>query len=41
MASLDVPALSGSLVRIEPLSAAHVPDLAEAAEENRDSYGFT
>ena len=41
MASLDVPALSGSLVRIEPLSAAHVPDLAEAAEENRGSYGFT
>jgi RimJ/RimL family protein N-acetyltransferase len=23
------------------LSAAHVPDLAEAAEENRGSYGFT
>jgi RimJ/RimL family protein N-acetyltransferase len=41
MASLDVPPLSGSLVRIEPLSAAHVPDLAEAAEENRASYGFT
>ena len=41
MASLDVPPLSGSLVRIEPLSAAHVPDLAEAAEENRGSYGFT
>jgi N-acetyltransferase len=41
MASLDVPPLSGSLVRIEPLSAAHVPDLTEAAEENRGSYGFT
>ena len=41
MTSLDVPALSGSLVRIEPLSSAHVPDLAEAAEENRASYGFT
>ena len=41
MASLDVPPLPGSLVRIEPLSAAHVPDLAEAAEENRGSYGFT
>src|SRR5580698_10050452 len=41
MASLDVPPLSGTLVRVEPLSAAHVPDLAEAAEENRGSYGFT
>jgi N-acetyltransferase len=41
MASLAVPPLSGTLVRIEPLSAAHVPDLAEAAEENRGSYGFT
>ena len=40
MASLDVPPLSGSLVRIEPLSAAHMPDLTEAAEENRGSYGF-
>ena len=41
MASLDVPPLSGTLVRVEPLSAAHVPDLTEAAEENRGSYGFT
>jgi N-acetyltransferase len=41
MASLDVPPLSGSLVRIEPLSASHVPDLTEAVEENRASYGFT
>jgi N-acetyltransferase len=41
MASLDVPLLSGSLVRLEPLSASHVPDLAEAAEENRAAYGFT
>ena len=41
MASLDVPALSGSLVRVEPLSSSHGPDLAEAAEENRASYGFT
>jgi N-acetyltransferase len=41
MASLDVPPLSGSLVRIEPLSAAHVPDLTEAVEENRAAYGFT
>jgi RimJ/RimL family protein N-acetyltransferase len=41
VASLDVPPLSGTLVRVEPLSAAHVPDLAEAAEESRASYGFT
>jgi len=41
MASLDVPLLSGSLVRLEPLSASHVPDLAAAVEEERVSYGFT
>jgi N-acetyltransferase len=41
MASLEVPPLSGSLVRLEPLSAGHVPDLTEAAEESRAAYGFT
>jgi N-acetyltransferase len=41
MAPLDVPPLSGSLVRLEPLSAGHVPDLTEAAEESRAAYGFT
>jgi N-acetyltransferase len=41
MASLDVPLLSGLLVRLEPLSASHVPDLVEAVEENRAAYGFT
>jgi RimJ/RimL family protein N-acetyltransferase len=41
MASVDVPPLSGSLVRLEPLSASHVPDLNEAAEESRAAYGFT
>jgi N-acetyltransferase len=41
MASLDVPPLSGSLVRLEPLSAGHVPDLTDAAEESRAAYGFT
>lgn len=41
MASLAVPLLSGSLVRLEPLSASHVPDLVEAVEENRAAYGFT
>ena len=37
----DVPALEGSLVRLEPLSAAHAEDLAVAVEEDRASYGFT
>jgi N-acetyltransferase len=41
MASLDVPLLSGSLVRLEPLSVSHVADLMEAAEEDRAAYGFT
>ena len=41
MPYLDVPPLSGSLVRLEPLSASHVPDLTEAAEESRAAYGFT
>jgi RimJ/RimL family protein N-acetyltransferase len=30
--------LEGSLVRLEPLSAAHVPGLARAAEEDRATY---
>ncbi|GGT12567.1 GNAT family N-acetyltransferase [Nonomuraea spiralis] len=38
---LDVPVLTGSLVRLEPLTMAHVADLAEAVEEDRASYGFT
>jgi N-acetyltransferase len=38
---LDVPVLSGSLVRLEPLSMSHAPDLARAAEEDRSSYRFT
>jgi RimJ/RimL family protein N-acetyltransferase len=37
----DVPALDGSLVRLEPLSDAHVADLAAAVEEDRSSYAFT
>ena len=40
-ASLNGPALAGALVRLEPLSASHVPDLMKAAEEDRASYGFT
>ena len=37
----DVPALEGSLVRLEPLSVCHAEDLAAAAEEDRSSYVFT
>ncbi|TYB47637.1 GNAT family N-acetyltransferase [Nonomuraea sp. PA05] len=37
----DVPSLTGDLVRLEPLAMRHVTDLAEAAEEDRSSYGFT
>ena len=37
----DVPALEGSLVRLEPLSVGHTNDLALAAEEDRSSYAFT
>lgn len=38
---LDVPMLHGSLVRLEPLTMSHAPDLRRAAEEDRSSYGFT
>jgi len=41
MSRLTGPVLSGSRVRLEPLSPAHAPDLAEAAEEDRASYGWT
>jgi N-acetyltransferase len=34
-------ALEGQFVRLEPLAADHAPALAEAAAENRASYGFT
>lgn len=37
----DVPALEGSLVRLEPLSMGHADELALAAEEDRSSYDFT
>ncbi|MEU9016096.1 GNAT family protein [Actinomadura sp. NPDC048394] len=36
-----VPVLGGTVVRLEPLAMGHVPELAEAAEEDRSSYGFT
>jgi RimJ/RimL family protein N-acetyltransferase len=38
---VDVPALSGTAVRLEPLSRVHGADLALAAEEDRSTYGFT
>ncbi|MBG0827534.1 GNAT family N-acetyltransferase [Planomonospora sp. ID67723] len=38
---LDVPVLHGSLVRLEPLTMSHAPDLARAAEEDRSSYAYT
>jgi RimJ/RimL family protein N-acetyltransferase len=39
--SIGVPLLRGELVRLEPLAEGHVPDLARAAEEDRDAYGYT
>ena len=38
---LTVPTLRGSLVRLEPLTPAHVPALAAAAAEDRSAYAFT
>jgi N-acetyltransferase len=38
---LGVSALSGRLVRLEPLSRCHAADLAIAAEEDRSAYRFT
>ena len=38
---LDVPALSGELVRLEPLSSTHEGALLAAACEDRTSYDYT
>jgi N-acetyltransferase len=38
---LDIPALHGRLVRLEPLSRSHASNLADAAEEDRASFGYT
>jgi N-acetyltransferase len=38
---LDPPTLTGSLVRLEPLSVDHVDQLVAASSEGRDTYGFT
>lgn len=39
--TLSAPVLEGRLVRLEPLSQRHAPDLARAVEEDRGSYAFT
>ncbi|MFF9106982.1 GNAT family N-acetyltransferase [Streptomyces sp. NPDC014805] len=38
---LNGPVLEGTLVRLEPLEHRHAAGLAEAAEENRETYAFT
>jgi N-acetyltransferase len=38
---LDVPPLSGRVVRLEPLAEAHVDDLVRAAADDRETYAFT
>ncbi|WP_435971621.1 GNAT family N-acetyltransferase [Streptomyces sp. Qhu_M48] len=38
---LEGPVLEGALVRLEPLGHHHAAGLAEAASENRATYGFT
>jgi RimJ/RimL family protein N-acetyltransferase len=38
---LEGPVLQGGRVRLEPLGHHHAGDLAAAAEEGRDRYGFT
>ncbi|MFI1723835.1 GNAT family N-acetyltransferase [Streptomyces sp. NPDC020489] len=39
--TLEGPVLEGALVRLEPLAHRHAAGLAEAAEEERGTYGFT
>jgi N-acetyltransferase len=38
---IDPVVLKGSLVRLEPLDASHVPGLMVAAEEDRSAYAWT
>jgi RimJ/RimL family protein N-acetyltransferase len=38
---LDIPVLEGQLVRLEALSWTHAPDLADAAEEDPSTFGYT
>lgn len=41
MKPIDAVVLKGSLVRLEPLDAGHVPGLMVAAEEDRSAYAWT
>ena len=41
MKPIDAVVLKGSLVRLEPLKAGHVPGLMAAAEEDRSAYAWT
>ena len=41
MKPIDAVVLKGSLVRLEPLDASHVPGLVAAAEEDRSAYAWT
>ena len=41
MKQIDAVVLEGTLVRLEPLRAEHVPGLMAAAEEDRSSYAWT
>ena len=38
---LDIPVLQGRLVQLEPLAWTHATDLADAAEEDRSTFGYT
>jgi RimJ/RimL family protein N-acetyltransferase len=38
---LDSVTLEGRNVRLEPLSVEHIPGLVQAANQSRDTYGFT
>jgi RimJ/RimL family protein N-acetyltransferase len=38
---LDAPTLTGTRVRLEPLSLAHADDLVAASSESRDTYDWT
>jgi len=39
--ALEAPVLTGGLVRLEPLTLGHVPDLAQAGGGDRSTFGYT
>ena len=41
MKQIDAVVLDGTLVRLEPLQAGHIPGLMAAAEEDRSAYAWT